>query len=77
MAKVTSRGGSRSRSDPTQTPVRVSLEAARRVRRTLIGGYKCPPSIKFMAALPVNGAGKVLKTKLREPYWAARERQIA
>jgi acyl-CoA synthetase (AMP-forming)/AMP-acid ligase II len=53
------------------------LEAARRVRRTLIGGYKCQRSVEFMAALPVNGAGKVLKTKLREPYWAARERQIA
>jgi long-chain acyl-CoA synthetase len=45
--------------------------------KTLIGGYKCPRSVEFMAALPVNGAGKVRKTKLREPYWAAREQQIA
>ena len=45
--------------------------------KTLIGGYKCPRSVEFIAALPVNGAGKVLKTKLREPYWATRERKIA
>jgi hypothetical protein len=30
-----------------------------------------------VTALPVSGAGKVLKTKLRDPYWAGRERQVA
>jgi acyl-CoA synthetase (AMP-forming)/AMP-acid ligase II len=54
-----------------------SEEEIRAHCKTLIGGYKCPRSVEFMAALPVNGAGKVLKTKLREPYWAAREQQIA
>jgi long-chain acyl-CoA synthetase len=57
--------------------VEASDEEIRAHCRTLIGGYKCPRSVEFMAALPVNGAGKVLKNKLREPYWAARERQIA
>ena len=32
--------------------------------RTLIGGYKCPHSVEFMAALPVDGAGKIPKNKL-------------
>jgi len=27
--------------------------------------------------LPVSGAGKVLKTRLREPYWAGQSRQVA
>jgi acyl-CoA synthetase (AMP-forming)/AMP-acid ligase II len=42
-----------------------------------IGAYKCPRSVDFVATLPVSGAGKVLKTKLREPFWAGRERQVA
>ncbi|HTR87533.1 MAG TPA: long-chain fatty acid--CoA ligase [Reyranella sp.] len=36
----------------------------------LIAGYKCPKSVEFRAAaLPLSGAGKVLKRELREPYW--------
>ena len=45
--------------------------------RTLIAGYKCPRSVEFADALPLSGAGKVLKTKLREPFWAGRERNVA
>ncbi len=37
--------------------------------KTLIAGYKCPRSVQFVEALPLSGAGKVLKTKLREPHW--------
>jgi acyl-CoA synthetase (AMP-forming)/AMP-acid ligase II len=33
--------------------------------------------VEFVPALPMSGAGKVLKAKLREPYWAGRERQVA
>lgn len=44
--------------------------------RTLIGGYKCPKSVDFVDALPLSGAGKVLKTQLREPYWAGRGRRV-
>ena len=44
--------------------------------RTLIGGYKCPRSIEFRAALPVSGAGKILKTELRKPFWAGRDRNV-
>ncbi len=45
--------------------------------KTLIAGYKAPRSIEFTEALPLSGAGKILKTKLREPYWAGRDRSVA
>jgi acyl-CoA synthetase (AMP-forming)/AMP-acid ligase II len=45
--------------------------------KTQIAGYKCPRSVAFVDALPVSGAGKVLKTKLREPFWQGRERAVA
>ena len=45
--------------------------------RRLIADYKCPRSISFRAkALPLSGAGKVLKTELRKPFWAGRGRQV-
>lgn len=43
----------------------------------LIAGYKCPRSIDFAEALPLSGAGKVLKTQLREPFWKGRQRAVA
>ncbi|WP_326539206.1 acyl-CoA synthetase [Pseudorhodoferax sp.] len=45
--------------------------------KTLIAGYKCPRSVEFMAALPISGAGKVMKYKLREPHWKERQRGVA
>jgi acyl-CoA synthetase (AMP-forming)/AMP-acid ligase II len=45
--------------------------------KALIAGYKCPRSVAFVDALPLSGAGKVLKTKLREPFWQGRERGVA
>ena len=45
--------------------------------KSLIAGYKCPRSVDFVEALPLSGAGKVLKTKLREPFWQGRERAVA
>ena len=44
--------------------------------KALIANYKVPRSFEFAPALPLSGAGKVLKTKLREPHWAGRERQV-
>jgi acyl-CoA synthetase (AMP-forming)/AMP-acid ligase II len=44
--------------------------------KTLIAGYKCPRSIEFRAALPLSGAGKILKTELRKPFWAGHERNV-
>jgi acyl-CoA synthetase (AMP-forming)/AMP-acid ligase II len=44
--------------------------------RACIADYKSPRSVSFMDALPLSAAGKVLKNKLREPYWAGRDRKI-
>ena len=44
---------------------------------SLIAGYKCPRSVRFVdGPLPLSGAGKILKTELRKPYWEGRERDI-
>ena len=45
--------------------------------KTLIANYKCPRSVDFVQALPLSGAGKVLKTTLREPFWQGRNRNVA
>ena len=45
--------------------------------KTLIAGYKCPRSFEFRSALPVSGAGKILKTELRKPHWAGHDRNVA
>ena len=37
--------------------------------RELIAGYKCPRSVEFRSELPLSAAGKLLKFKLRAPYW--------
>ncbi len=45
--------------------------------RTLIAGYKCPRSVELSSEpLPLSGAGKVLKTELRKPYWPEGSRRI-
>jgi fatty-acyl-CoA synthase len=35
-----------------------------------------PKSIDVIDALPRNPAGKIMRRTLREPYWAAMERQV-
>ena len=43
----------------------------------LIAGFKCPRSVTFRAEpLPVSGAGKILKTDLRKPFWADHEKGV-
>jgi long-chain acyl-CoA synthetase len=54
----------------------LDAEALKAHCKTLIANYKCPRSVEFVAALPVSGTGKVLKNKLREPFWAGRERRV-
>lgn len=45
--------------------------------RPLIAGYKLPKSVGFRdQPMPLSGAGKVLKTELRKPFWEGRERQV-
>ena len=44
--------------------------------RTRIAGFKVPKSIDVIDALPRNPTGKIMRRSLREPYWAAMERQV-
>jgi acyl-CoA synthetase (AMP-forming)/AMP-acid ligase II len=37
--------------------------------RDRLAHYKCPSSVAFVTALPLNGAGKVLKKEMRDPQW--------
>jgi fatty-acyl-CoA synthase len=55
-----------------------SLDAAAVIDwcRERIAGYKRPRSVDFVAVLPRNASGKVLKTELRRPYWEGRPRNI-
>ena len=41
-----------------------------------LAGYKKPRSIDFAGELPRDAAGKLLKRKIREPYWTAAGRRI-
>jgi long-chain acyl-CoA synthetase len=42
-----------------------------------LAGYKCPRSVSFQREpFPLSGAGKILKSKLREPYWMGKEKQV-
>jgi len=41
-----------------------------------LAGYKKPRSIDFVDELPRDAAGKLLKRKIREPYWAGMTRRV-
>jgi acyl-CoA synthetase (AMP-forming)/AMP-acid ligase II len=42
-----------------------------------LGGYKQPRTVDFIAELPRNPSGKVLKKDLREPYWQGHSRRVS
>jgi fatty-acyl-CoA synthase len=44
--------------------------------RERIAGFKSPKSVDFIAALPRNASGKILRRHLRDPYWEGRERRV-
>ena len=45
--------------------------------KALIAGFKCPRSISFQSEpLPLSGAGKILKTELRKPFWGDGQRNV-
>ncbi|AVL26406.1 putative fatty-acid--CoA ligase [Nocardia brasiliensis NBRC 14402] len=45
--------------------------------KSLIAGYKAPRTVEFAAALPVSGAGKILKRELRRKYWEPDASQVS
>jgi acyl-CoA synthetase (AMP-forming)/AMP-acid ligase II len=44
--------------------------------RERIAAYKCPKTVDFIAELPRNPSGKILKRELREPFWAGYDRKV-
>jgi long-chain acyl-CoA synthetase len=54
---------------PDEAEIRAQL-------RGKVASYKVPKRIVFMEALPREDSGKIFKRRLREPYWAGRERRI-
>ena len=44
--------------------------------RQKIAGYKAPKSVDFIAELPRNPSGKVLRRELRAPYWEGKGRSV-
>src|SRR5215468_8071446 len=45
--------------------------------RSRLAHFKCPTSIEFRDALSRTATGKLQKFKLREPYWAGRDRRVS
>jgi acyl-CoA synthetase (AMP-forming)/AMP-acid ligase II len=45
--------------------------------KTLIANYKIPRSLEIVAALPMSGAGKILKRELRKPHWDDSGRSVS
>ncbi|ETB31451.1 long-chain-fatty-acid--CoA ligase [Mycobacterium avium] len=44
--------------------------------RRHLAGFKCPRTVDFVAELPRNASGKILKNQLREPFWRDRARRV-
>lgn len=62
----------------TKSGAKVTAEELIEFCKTLIAGYKCPRSVEVSEnALPLSGAGKVLKRELRKPFWENRERRVS
>ena len=41
-----------------------------------VAGFKLPRTIDYVTQLPRDPNGKLYKRRLRDPYWAGRERAI-
>jgi acyl-CoA synthetase (AMP-forming)/AMP-acid ligase II len=42
-----------------------------------LAGFKCPTGVTVVSHLPRNATGKVLRSALREPFWAGRDRRVS
>jgi long-chain acyl-CoA synthetase len=54
----------------------VDADAVRRHLSERLADYKVPRRVEFAEHLPREETGKIFKRRLREPYWAGRERRI-
>jgi acyl-CoA synthetase (AMP-forming)/AMP-acid ligase II len=59
-----------------QPSATLELDELREHCKERIAGYKSPRSLEVVDALPVSGAGKVLKRELRERYWQGTDRAV-
>jgi long-chain acyl-CoA synthetase len=59
-----------------QPGARVEAASVRAYLKERIAGYKIPKVVEFMENLPREESGKILKRKLRAPYWERAGRQI-
>ncbi len=55
---------------------RLSADDLREHVRSKLASYKAPRVVEFSDSLPREDSGKIFKRRLREPYWAGRERAI-
>jgi len=56
--------------------VHLGADEVRSFLREHLAGYKVPHVVTFHEALPREDTGKIFKRKLREPYWAGRQRRV-
>ena len=56
---------------------RPAIEELRGYLKEQIAGYKAPRSVEYVDALPLSGAGKVLKRELRKRHWADSDRSVS
>ena len=54
----------------------LTIEGLRAHCKQLIAGYKCPVSFELRDAMPLSGAGKLLKHELRAPFWVGHDRRV-
>jgi long-chain acyl-CoA synthetase len=54
----------------------LTADSVRDYVRAKMAGYKVPKVVVFDSNLPREDSGKLFKRKLREPYWAGRDRHI-
>jgi len=45
--------------------------------RGRLTGFKCPTGVTVVSQLPRNATGKVLRSALRDPFWAGRDRRVS
>jgi len=61
----------------TRSDESLSEEAIISYCRQHLAHYKCPSSVDWLAEIPRNPSGKILKTDLRKPYWANKQRNVS
>jgi acyl-CoA synthetase (AMP-forming)/AMP-acid ligase II len=47
-----------------------------RFARNHLAEFKIPKLVDFVEQLPRNATGKILKSRMREPYWQGRDRGV-